>query len=225
MIRERVSTAGVIRPLEPEEELAACKLRPEYIARFSEKAIQRYLKGRRQFDKKFGHTLKVIEKERRNNLARAKEDTIKRVSVLRQTITKDKFGKGTTEKKKEGVDVDVVKVHGHNDKSKPDALTSPGWAWAWALDDSESPPPSSIVSRRDTEEARKLAAVADWATQDEDSISGNNLWTVVQNFLTATPGKDNYVVNTGKDGNGDAVAEARETQEIKKKGSIFTKIL
>jgi len=224
MIRERVSTAGIIRPLEPEEELAACKLRPENIARFSEKAIQRYLKGRRQFDKKFGHTLKVIEKERRNNLARAKEDTIKRVTVLRQTITKDKFGKGTTEKKNEGSDVDVVKVHGHNDskpKSKPDALTSPGWAWAWALDDSESPPPSSIVSRRDTEEARKLAAVADWATQDEDSISGNNLWTVVQNFLTATPGKGSYVVNTGKD-NGGASADAKE---IKKKGSIFTKIL
>lgn len=219
MIRERVSTAGVIRPLEPEEELAACKMPPEHIARLSDHAIQRYLKGRRLFDKKFGHTLKVIEKERWNNIAKAKEDTIKRVSVLRQTISR---------KNGEGAEVEVVNVHGRNNskrKSKPDALTSPGWAWAWALDESESPPPSSIVSRRDTEEARKLAAVADWVTQDEESMTGNSLWTIVQNFLTATPGKNSYIVNTGKDGNEGATVKAHGKSEIIRKSSIFTKIL
>jgi hypothetical protein len=42
-------------------------------------------------------------------------------------------------------------------------LSSPGWAWSWVLDELENPPPSSIVARRDTEEARQLAGFADWA--------------------------------------------------------------
>ena len=70
------------------------------------------------------------------------------------------------------------------------------WGWAWALDESEDPPPSSIVSRRDTQEAQKLADIADQAILGPDhAFSGNHLWSVVMNFLTATPGKKAHTLH------------------------------
>src|SRR6266498_6051945 len=92
MIRERVSTSGVIRPLEPEEELDAFKVPPEGVAQLTEAVIQRYLQHKQKFDKKYEHALKSIEKERYSNIKRAKQETIKRVHVLRQTIGKDAEG-------------------------------------------------------------------------------------------------------------------------------------
>lgn len=59
------------------------------------------------------------------------------------------------------------------------------WIWTWALD-GEHPPPTSIVSRRDTAEARHLARIADLSMEQEESKrSGNMLWSVLVNFLTA----------------------------------------
>ena len=191
MIRERVSTSGVIRPLDPEEELDAFKVPAERIAQLTEETIQRYLKHKQKFDKKYEHALKAIEKDRHYNIARAKQDTLKRVHVLRQTIGKEVEGeivKGHQAEVKAQMKVeDNGRVSG---KSKVDwrALSSPGWVWAWALDELENPPPSSIVARRDTEEARKLAAVADLIhTRDQDQ---NDLWTMLHNFFTGVPGNN-----------------------------------
>ena len=175
MIRERVSTKGVVRPLEHETELGALQL--QNVGRFSEQTINRFLKERETFDKKFSKTLKSIEKHRHRNLERSKHDMIKWLGFLRQFLHKSD-DETETEKRIESV------------------ILSPRWNWAWALDEEEHPPPSSIVSRRDTEEARKLAEVADQAVLGEDhSISGNNLWSVVINFLTATPGKNNHILH------------------------------
>jgi hypothetical protein len=59
---------------------------------------------------------------------------------------------------------------------------------AWALDEDERPPSSSIVARRDTEEALKLARVADEAVlASEQTLSANNLWNVIISFLMDTP--------------------------------------
>ncbi|KAF9529730.1 hypothetical protein CPB83DRAFT_811822 [Crepidotus variabilis] len=176
MIRERVSTSGVVRPLEAEDQLEVFKVMdPHRVGRMPEKTMQRYLRDRGIFDKKFEHTTKTIAKVRRRTLEKAKADTIKRMHDLKKTMRQ----KG---------------------KLREKVLSSPGWVWAWALDEHERPPPSSIVSRRDTEEARKLAAVADWATQQEDqTMSANNLWAVIQTFLTATPGKDSHVLRKGKE--------------------------
>ncbi|KAJ3513986.1 hypothetical protein NLJ89_g2641 [Agrocybe chaxingu] len=213
MIRERISTAGIIQPLEPESELDAFQLPQDRIGKLSEMTMKRYLRDRALFDKKFAHTTKTIEKHRRHNLERAKEDTIKRLSILRATITRDGKAAANGSSKKE---------------IKENVVTSPGWAWAWALDDSESPPPSSIVSRRDTEEARKLAAVADQAIVGEDqTFSGNNLWSVVINFLTATPGKDSHILHKSRNGsevevNGDAASlSVEERPKLQKRKSIF----
>jgi hypothetical protein len=182
MIRERVSTNGVVRPLEPETELDALQLQPQHVGRLSEHTINRFLKEREIFDKKFSNTFKSIEKHRRRNLERSKHDTIKRLRFLRQFLHKSD-DEAETEKRKASV------------------VLSPRWGWAWALDEEEDPPPSSIVSRRDTEEARKLAKVADQAVLSEDqTISANNLWSFIINFLTATPGKDNHTLHESVNG-------------------------
>ena len=181
MIRERVSTKGVVRPLELEAELDAFQLQPQYIGQFSEKTINRFLQEREIFNKKFSKTAKSIEKRRRRNLERSKHDTIKRLGFLRQFLHKSD-DEAETKKRKETM------------------LLSPQWSWAWALDEEEDPPPSSIVSRRDTEEARKLAEVADKAVLSSDqTVSGNSLWSFVINFLTVTPGKNNHALHKGVD--------------------------
>lgn len=63
-------------------------------------------------------------------------------------------------------------------------LENHSWGWSWVTD-GEHPPPSSIVSRRDTAEARRLARIADMSIgQDESKLSGNRLWSILANFLT-----------------------------------------
>ncbi|KIM40342.1 hypothetical protein M413DRAFT_177504 [Hebeloma cylindrosporum] len=214
MIRERVSTSGVIRPLQPEHELDALKLPCEHIGVFSELTMRRYLKERTLFDKKFAHTSKSIEKHRRRNLERAKEETIRRMSILRQTLLRGGSGKPTPDK-------ELPAKHG--------VTESPGWGWAWALDEKEDPPPSSIVSRRDTEEARKLAEVADQAILGEDqTFSANNLWGVVINFLTVTPGKEQHHHHHGHHktdvDSSDATTKTEEGAKVKRHHSRLSRL-
>ncbi|PPQ79997.1 hypothetical protein CVT26_004401 [Gymnopilus dilepis] len=206
MIRERVATTGVIRPLEPEDQLDATTLPPERVGKISETTIRRYMKERGIFDLKFASTLKSIEKTRRHNLQRAKEDTIKRLGVLRQSLHRDGKAAANGQKKKKEV--------------KEDVLSSPDWGWAWALDEAEDPPPSSIVARRDTEEARKLAEVADQAVLSEDqTFSGNNLWSVVISFLTATPGKQTHTLHAHSEPESDNKHPNVSSEAISDKGS------
>ncbi|KAH9485586.1 AB hydrolase superfamily protein C4A8.06c [Psilocybe cubensis] len=180
MIRERISTAGISRPLEPETELDAIQMPPERIGIFGEKTTTRFFKERALFEKKFAKVYKAVEKQRRRNLERAKTDTIKKLGILKQSIRRD----------------GAAAVNGNKKVLRENVLASPGWGWAWALD-GEYPPPSSIVSRRDTEEAQKLADIADKAVLSGDqTFSGNNLWAVVINFLTATPGRQTHTLYT-----------------------------
>lgn len=184
MIRERVSTSGVIRPLEAEGELVACKMPHDRVAQVTEESIQRYIKDKQAFDKQFEHTIKAIEKDRQRNLAKAKEDTIKRVTVLQNSMKTEMVGEGRN-------GVNPLRKDSRLE-TRPNfdhlILSSAGWAWSWVLDELENPPPSSIVARRDTEEARRLAGIADCAIRDEDhTMSCNNLWNVIQNYLTTGP--------------------------------------
>lgn len=184
MIRERVSTQGSIRPLEPEDELPACTLPHELIGVISELAVRRYQDGLMRFGKKFAKTTKSIAKERRRNLDRARKDTVKNMSQLQTYLAKDSK-EGTTNSDPQKDTVKGV---------KEGLATTGSWSWAWALDCDEVPPPSSIVSRRDTEEARRLAKIADQAVlMEEDMISGNNLWSLLVNFLTVAPDKHNHL--------------------------------
>lgn len=173
MIRERVSTRGMIRPLEPESELDAFHVPPEILGALSELAVRRYLEGNAKFDKKFAKDFRAIQKQRDRNLELSRKDTMKNIAQLQVSkSSQSKNGKGkepdTTKGFKEGLEA-----------------ASASWSWAWALDTDERPPPSSIVSRRDTTEARRLARIADQAVLQEHShISANSLWAFIDNFLT-----------------------------------------
>ena len=97
------------------------------------------------------------------------------------------------------------------------------WTWAWALDD-EHPPPSSIVSRRDTAEARRLARVADLSVEQEESkLSGNMLWSVLVNFLTVHP---RHKQEQDDDGGGNDEGRPRPDDEAVRtqKGSILQRL-
>ncbi|PCH35593.1 alpha/beta-hydrolase [Wolfiporia cocos MD-104 SS10] len=179
MIRERVATNGVIRPLEPESELPAMQFPEELVGTLSELVVRRYYKGRDKFSRKFTKAAKSIEKKRRHNLARAQTDTMRNMSQLQTYLSQDEHA----------VSDPHPRVHGIQEGM----ISAATWPWAWALDLDEEPPPSSIVARRDTEEARRLARIADQAfLADENAISGNNLWSVVVDFLTKAPHKHNH---------------------------------
>lgn len=173
MIRERVSTHGIIRPLEPNSELTAFSLPPELIGRVSELAMRRYHAAKQKFDKKFHGTYKTIEKHRRKHIERAKKDAMRNMMQLQNHVAQEETAAGETLR---GV--------------KDGLVASGSWSWAWALDMDEKPPPSSIVARRDTHEAVELARIADQSVlADENMLTGNNLWSLMVNFLTA-PDKD-----------------------------------
>jgi len=176
MVRERVSTQGVTRALESEHELAAFSVPPENIGKLSELAIRRYLDARAKFDKKFGSSMKAIDKHRLRNLEQDKNDTKKYMDTLQHLLMR--YKNKTTENRV-------------GDEGVPGSIDTGHWSWAWALDEQEQPPPSSIVSRRDTEEARRLAKIADESVfQNDTSLSGNNFWSLVVNFFTVTPDRD-----------------------------------
>ncbi|KAG1760103.1 hypothetical protein EDD22DRAFT_902993 [Suillus occidentalis] len=174
MICERVSTSGVLRPLEPETELDAFHIPPEIIGILSELAVRRYMEGKSKFDKKFAKERHAIHKQRQRNLERSRKDVLKNIAQFqdpRGPQTKNSKGKTheTVKGIKEGLEA-----------------ASASWSWAWALDVDERPPPSSIVSRRDTDEARRLARIADQAVlQEHSQMSANSLWAIMVNFLTS----------------------------------------
>ncbi|KAJ7496886.1 hypothetical protein FB451DRAFT_1209127 [Mycena latifolia] len=185
MVRERVSTRGVLRPLEAETDLVAFSVAPENIGVVSELAVRRFLDGTQRFDHKFASTIKTVEKHRQRNLERAKKDTVRNMSVLQNFIGREAEAKAKGSTDGGRTDKTVMGV-------KDGLLASSGsWSWAWALDANENPPPSSIVSRRDTQEALRLARIADQTMMEgeEHSMSGNHLWSVMVNFLTVTPDK------------------------------------
>lgn len=198
MIRERVSTQGVIRPLESEDKLPATTVAPELIGVVSELAVRRYLEGHDKFQRKFQNQYKQIEKQRIRNIKRAKEETERSLPQLQEALFReedDPQDKRAASAKAKG-------------KRIADALRtttgSGSWTWAWALDE-EHPPPSSIAARRDTQEARTLARVADHS--EEGGLSGNTLWSMITTFLTAGPGN-----MSGLQASADVAKEGQETR-------------
>jgi hypothetical protein len=184
MIRERVSTQGVIRPLEPPSELSAMTLPPDMIGVISELAARRYIEGRTKYDHKFRREIKAIHRARQKHLDAARKDAgkSKNLAHLQAVLfdDSDKTHGGDSKKDKKG---------SGEGKSLRDGVAAAGassWTWAWALDE-ERPPPSSIVARRDTQEARALARIADSVTEPGSAISGNKLWSIMMTFLTLGP--------------------------------------
>ncbi|KAI0260170.1 hypothetical protein BC834DRAFT_561739 [Gloeopeniophorella convolvens] len=167
MIRERVAINGAIRPLEDEKDLPALQIAPELVGKISERWIWRYLAGTERHEKKYTVRLRDIARRRERAAAAGGKDLTQRVAQLQQYLAQ-------------------------RDESDQRAVldSTASWSLAWALDGTERPPPSSIVARRDTAEALRLARVADQAIYDpEHALRANNLWSATLNFLTASPEK------------------------------------
>lgn len=194
MIRERVSTRGEIRPLEPKEELATFLVPADLIGVPSENVIRRYIEWKGVFDQKFAKEIEAVEAHRRRIMKLAKKDHSKVILHLREL----RDGKNKRNASKEN----------------SDASRSGGWAWA--LDEDENPPPSCIASRRDTDEARRLARIADQAVlQDDISFSGNSLWTFVVNLLSVPSEKDHHLSDS------EAVERADKPPKLRKSKSVL----
>lgn len=159
--------------MEPEAELPAFQLNADLVGAISELSLRRYIQGKAKFDKKFSRTFKNVIKERKRNLELAHEEGDVSLGYLESYLRK------VTEKSDSGQDV--------LNSPRLQKVTAGSWNWSWALDEDEHPPPSSIVSRRDTWEARQLAMIAD--ITPENTFSGNNLWQHLVTFLTVTPDK------------------------------------
>ncbi|KAI5986945.1 Alpha/Beta hydrolase protein [Pisolithus albus] len=165
IIRERVSTQGEIRPLEPKEQLDAFSVPSNMIGVLSERTLRRYIDGKALFDNRFKKEMAATEKQRRRNMDLAKKEFSKVILHLRE-------------------------LRDGKDKVKAFTLdpSDGSWGWAWALDEDEKPPPSCIVARHDTDEARRLARIADQAfLQDSVRLSGNNLWSTFMNLISSGP--------------------------------------
>lgn len=177
MIRERVSTNGVIRELESEDQLLACQQSLESICVVSERTAKRYLNALAVWDKRFKSSTKSITKRRARNLNLARRnDTIRNVELLQMHFFQNA---SDTDRKR------IALLQEGKSVQKGFQRSSASWSWAWAFDADEKPPPSSIVSRRDTQEAQRLSRIADQpTTAGDDHLSGNSLWTVMINMLT-----------------------------------------
>lgn len=165
-----MSIRGVTRPLESEAELSAFKLGADLVGVVSERSLRRYIEGKTKYEDKFSGTIKNIRKERKRNVKRAHKEGDKSLGHLESYLQK----------------VQEKSDSGQNAPGSP-RLQKFSWSWYWKLDEDEHPPPSSIVSRRDTWEARQLARIAD--IMPESTFSGNNLWQHLVTFLTVKPGK------------------------------------
>ena len=159
--------------MEPEAELPALKVKDHLIGAICELSLRRYIRGQTKFDRKFSGTLKSVKKERARNLKLAHKESDKSMGHLESYL--EKVGERSHS------EVNPL------DSPRVQKVTAGSWNWSWALDEDEHPPPSSIVSRRDTREARKLAMIAD--LMPENTMSGNNLWQHLVTFLTAAPDK------------------------------------
>jgi len=146
MIRERVSTIGVCRPLEPSSELAALTMPSEEVGVIKEGQAMRYLNGQKLWDKKFHRAAHSVEKHRKKNLKMAKERDGKKLVRLWEDRLKHGHGSGSGNGSPQDSDGDNGWETDGIGQEK--GLMDQSWSWEWALH-GEAPPPSAIVSRRD----------------------------------------------------------------------------
>lgn len=165
-IRERISTKGIVRPMEPESDIKALKMLEGTVGVINELTAKRYLEAQAVWDKKFKDTLKTISKQRQSHLEHSEVEDKARLKRLKESAN--------------------FKTGDANEMNK--VLNSANWSWAWVLAGDENPPSAALVARRDTAEARRLSKIADEAVEEKERVlSGNNLWTVIVNALTKGP--------------------------------------
>ena len=66
MIRERVDVSGIVRAMEPAEEIEALRMPPQEIGLIKERPVRRWLEGQEAWDKKFKHTVEQVLRKRKH---------------------------------------------------------------------------------------------------------------------------------------------------------------
>ncbi|KAK0468142.1 uncharacterized protein EV420DRAFT_1503082 [Desarmillaria tabescens] len=149
MVRERVDIWGKTRPMEPKEEIAALRIRPEEIGLIKEAPALRWAKGQEEWDITFKKSAQKAIRRRRalevkaaELLERAKEQGL--VLQPRQSnIPQKSHGRRATRTKST------------SDQSIDGTIQEDRRWGPFDLED-ETPPPSAIAGRRDTPEALAL---------------------------------------------------------------------
>ncbi len=137
MIRERVDVRGQIRPMEPEHEMQALQLPPEEMGTFKEGPVSRYLTGQALWAKRFHKEEKRVAKRRAKNEAKAEQ-------ILRRAAERGLLGPGGARGAAEPYDSGSKSTWTETARIGPTDLAG------------ETPPPSAIAGRRDTEESLAL---------------------------------------------------------------------
>jgi hypothetical protein len=70
MIRQRVNRHGIISPLEPEEELAACNIPRGEIGVIKEGPVRKWMTAKKQWDNKFASSKRKVQKQRAKEMAK-----------------------------------------------------------------------------------------------------------------------------------------------------------
>lgn len=180
MIRERIGTNGVVRPLEPQSELSAFSIPEEHVGVVPETALARYINGKKHMDAKYSRELKRIARKRARIAKDVPEASAAHLARLQHYLERHSDDKGKGKNKDEGGEGGALNA----------AILGANWSLAWALDSDEHPPPSSIVARRDTREARVLALIADQAVIAEPSrMNANSLWSATLQLFTVDASK------------------------------------
>ncbi|KAN0066065.1 hypothetical protein ACQY0O_000158 [Thecaphora frezii] len=156
MIRERVNVKGFLRPLEPESELQALRMDPNEIGRIKEGPCGRYLTGQELWEKKFEKTAKKVEKKRAKN-EEAAQRLLERAAEL-----------GLLEASPQ-----------HASAAGLEEAEGGTWAGLGALGPTElvdeTPPPSAIAGRRDTEEALALLCTSLYIRAEQRGVKKSKL--------------------------------------------------
>lgn len=111
--------------MERESEIRACNWPPELIGVITAGAARRYLEGQKKWDRKYARAAAQVARQRDKNIQRSQKETAQQIGKLQEKLGSDDAAEART------------------------LLNAPGFSLAWALD-GENPPPSSLVSRRDT---------------------------------------------------------------------------
>ncbi|KAF9519527.1 hypothetical protein BS47DRAFT_1358130 [Hydnum rufescens UP504] len=191
MIRERVSTRGFSVLWNPKRISLVASFLWRNSASLTKKAsVKRYLEGQALWDQKFSRQVEKVarQREKKNFEPAGKREHVKMMVGRLQDKLERKFRSSTAAAATTDTPPDPDENENATTTENNDAnvfLNSPQWDWSWALE-GEDPPPSSIVARRDTAEARRLSKSADMRLKDGDSrVSGNHLWALVVDRLSA----------------------------------------
>nr|XP_018262748.1 uncharacterized protein I303_04228 [Kwoniella dejecticola CBS 10117]OBR84906.1 hypothetical protein I303_04228 [Kwoniella dejecticola CBS 10117] len=218
MIRERVSTIGELRPLEPAEELQAMQMPLDEVGTIKEGPAMRYINGQALWDKKYHRAAKGVKRRREKNLKIAQKEGGKIGHQWIHNIERKRLlNDSEKQQSKQGIDDNESTVitsaeKGDDTKDKVSGMDKDDqidWSesWTWALN-GESPPPSAIVSRRDFSEARQLALMADRLDSSHSTgMHGLSIWVGLASFFSNSNERNKA---------SQAVKAAREVKKLEK---------